>query len=227
MSRVALFDLDGTLIRLPSSERRFIGELWSRRLLNWRRATLFALYLPVWLPRFGRDVARKNKAYLSGLEIGQVESLGRDFARHLAAEVTSPMRQALEDHQESGDYTVLLTGSPYFIAQPLGRLLGFDEVIATQPARAGSRFSWLPPTQHPLGREKLTLAQAVCNRQQKPLSEAAAYGDSRQDVALLSEVGQPVAVCPDDSLRQVAQEDGWTILMADQTSGYSQRLRRK
>ena len=48
--RAAIFDLDGTLIGLPSSERRFIGELWAERRIDWRRAGLFALFPLVWLP---------------------------------------------------------------------------------------------------------------------------------------------------------------------------------
>ena len=212
MTRLALFDLDGTLINLPSTERRFIAELWTRRLINWRRASLFALFLPVWLPRFGADVARKNKAYLSGLEIEAIESLGQNFARQLADEVTAAVRQALEQHKLAGDYIVLLTGSPYFIAEPLGQVLGFDEVIATQPARSGQQFSWLPPTQHPMGYRKLSLAEEVCERRGLELSDAAAYGDSRLDLALLKAAGQPIAVSPDASLAQVAQAKGWRVV---------------
>ena len=212
MTRAAIFDLDGTLISLPSSERRFIGELWSRRLLNWRRATLFALFLPVWLPRFGRDVARKNKAYLSGLDIQTIEQLGEAFAQRLAEEVTGPMQEALDEHRRAGDLIVLLTGSPYFIAEPLAQALGFDEVIATRPATSGHRFSWLPPVQHPMGQDKLELARDLCRRHGLNLNESAAYGDSRLDLALLERTGRPVAVSPDDSLRQTARDQGWQVI---------------
>ena len=122
-ARAAIFDLDGTLIDLPSSEHRFIGELWVRRAINWRRASLFALFLLVWLPRFGTDVARRNKAYLSGLPVDEIEALGQHFADQLATEVRPALRERLSDHQSCGDFTLLLSGSPYFIAQPLGSRL--------------------------------------------------------------------------------------------------------
>jgi putative phosphoserine phosphatase/1-acylglycerol-3-phosphate O-acyltransferase len=39
-----------------------------------------------------------------------------------------------------------------------------------------------------------------------------AYADGGTDVDLMSQVGHPVAVFPDDILRAVAQSRGWPIL---------------
>lgn len=210
--RAAIFDLDGTLIGLPSSERRFIGELWARRAIDWRRASLFALFLLVWLPRFGTDVARRNKAYLSGLSVSEVESLGEHFAGQLAGEVRPALLARLRDHQSRGDFTLLLSGSPYFIARPLGRRLGFDAVIAGQPTIRGERFSWLPASSHPLREAKATLAAEACAARGTRLADATAYGDSALDLPLLLRVAHPVAVQPDLSLRRVARARRWPIL---------------
>jgi phosphoserine phosphatase len=38
------------------------------------------------------------------------------------------------------------------------------------------------------------------------------YSDSRNDLALLEQVSEPVAVNPDATLRGIAQERGWRIL---------------
>ena len=210
--QVAIFDLDGTLIRLPSSERRFVAQLWVRRLINWRRAALFASFPLAWLPRFGRDVARKNKAYLSGLDVALVQSLGRAFAAELLAEVPRTMRGELEQHQRAGRATLLLTGSPDFIAEPLGALLGFSEVIATRPAQRGGRYTWMPPLVHPMGKTKLALARDFCQRRGTTLAAASAYGDSRLEIPLLAQCARPVAVDPDSHLRHAAAARGWRIL---------------
>jgi HAD superfamily phosphoserine phosphatase-like hydrolase len=210
--RAAIFDLDGTLIGLPSSERRFIGELWARRRIDWRRASLFAVFLLVWLPRFGTDVARRNKAYLSGLPVREVESLGERFADQLTGEVRPALLARLREHQRRGDFTLLLSGSPYFIAEPLGAALGFEAVIATRPATTGDAFSWLPPVCHPLGAAKARLAALACRVRDLDLAAAAAYGDSALDLPLLLRVADPVAVAPDRTLWRAARARRWPVL---------------
>lgn len=212
MRRAAIFDLDGTLIQLPSSERRFIGELWAQRLINWRRGLLFGLFLVAWLPRFGSDVARKNKAYLSGLRVEDMEAMGQTFAQALRRNISPRLQQALKDHQQAGDHTLLLTGSPYFIAEPLGQLLGFDEISGTRLAVSDEYFSWLPPTEHPLGEDKVRLARAFCQAHGLRLRDAAAYGDSKFDLPLLNAVKDPVAVAPDATLEATAAAQGWEII---------------
>ena len=39
-----------------------------------------------------------------------------------------------------------------------------------------------------------------------------AYGDGGTDIPLLSEVGHPVAVCPDDLLLAHARARGWPVM---------------
>ena len=211
--RAAIFDLDGTLIPLPSSERRFIRQLWSRGFIGWRRGALFGVFLLLWLPRYGRDVSRKNKAYLTGLPIDEIEALGHRFANHhLLPDVAPAVLARLRAHQAAADVTLLLTGSPYFLAEPLGEALGFDAVIATRPAVRGKVFSALPPPVHPVAHDKPALADAFCRAHHLRLSDAAAYGDSRLDLPLLRAVAHPVAVDPDDALRQAALSARWTVL---------------
>ncbi len=211
--RAAIFDLDGTLIPLPSSERRFFRELWRRGLIDARRGALFGLFFVLWLPRYGRDVARKNKAYLSGLPVDEIESLGRRFVHEqLLADLSPAVLARLRAHQRAADVTLLLTGSPYFIADPLGAALGFDAVIATRPAVRGNVFSAFPPPVHPMAQDKPALADNFCRAHRLRLSAATAYGDSRLDLPLLRRVADPVAVDPDDALRQAAQSARWPVL---------------
>lgn len=223
--RAAIFDLDGTLIPLPSSERRFFRELWSRGLIDGRRGALFGLFFLLWLPRYGRDVSRKNKAYLSGLPVADVEALGQRFAhKQLLPNVASSVLARLRAHQVAADTTLLLTGSPYFLAEPLGEALGFDTVIATRPAARGNVFSAFPPTLHPMAQDKPALADTFCRAHHLRLSDAAAYGDSRLDLPLLRRVADPVAVNPDDLLREAAQSAHWSVLDAlDPTAPNQQR----
>ena len=66
---LVLFDLDGTLTRGPSAERLFIGELLFQNVLGPRQIAAFLWFGPLWVRRFGKDVWKKDKAYLTGLSV--------------------------------------------------------------------------------------------------------------------------------------------------------------
>ncbi len=213
---LALFDADGTLFPNPSSESRFIRHLMRRGRLG--PAQLYhacAFMVRAW-PCYGRHVGRKNKAYLCGLEEGEIAELARDFVR---AEIVPLLRPELLDrireHRERGDHLVLLTGTLEFIARPLAEHLAMDEVVATRPAIRDGRFTADPPLRHPLGLEKLDLARDLGQRLGIPASAWTAYGDSRYDIPLLEHCGQAVVVTPDAHLAALAEARGWEILNAD------------
>jgi len=206
-------DLDGTLLRGRSSEREFILELLRLRMLGARQVFPFLGFPLLHVFRFGTDVWRKDKAYLSGLDCGEIEAFAGGFvSRRLMGRICPEMRRRLESHLRAGDPVVLLTGTPDFIARPLAGALSIPEVCATVCASRGGRFLAEPPRVHPLGKEKRLLAGEWCRRSGGVLSESAAYGDSYQDVHLLEAVGRPVAVHPDRRLRRHALARAWEVI---------------
>ncbi len=212
---LAFFDADGTLFPNPSSESRFIRQLLAEGRLGppqYFQALWFMLR--AW-PCYGRHTGRKNKAYLSGLREAEMAALGRRFvAQRLRPLLRPALLERIEMHRRRGDRLVLLTGTPWFIAEPLGEHLGMDEVCATRPASDGERFLAAPPFIHPLGMEKLDLARRIGERLDIPPHRWSAYGDSRYDLPLLRHCAAPVAVTPDPVLMQAARAAGWEIIAA-------------
>lgn len=208
-----LVDLDGTLLDQPSSEARFIRHLVRERVLGSRQALAAAVYFLRWWPRYGRDVGRKNKAYLTGLECAQVAMLARRFvARDILPALRPWMLERLCLHVEAGERIVLITGAPGFIAAPVARHLGAEACCATVCDRAGGLYTANPPRRHPYGADKLMLAEKWCNRQGVGLRDCTAYADARYDAPLLAAVGRPVAVTPDRGLAETARRRGWEII---------------
>lgn len=211
--RMVLVDIDGTLFGGANSEVSFLLYLLRRRKLGPRQLLSALWFYLRWAPRYGRHVAKKNKAYLNGLEVAEVRSLAQRFVTEMLLPKVRPvMVQRLKMHRRAGDTVVLLSGTLQFIAEPLYRALGLDDCSATRCSEKGGVLSSRPPVAHPFGREKLLHAAELCKRHRLSLTKAAAYGDSRYDLTLLSYVARPVAVAPDHALERVAREQGWEVI---------------
>lgn len=211
-----LVDLDGTLIDAPGSERRFIAQLMRKHVLGAAQWWAAGIFLLRYGTRFGRDVARKNKAYLAGLQCRRVEECAAEFAaRVLIPELRAFMLERLQQHLAAGDKVVLLTGAPDFLAAPLAQHLGLTACCATVCHRRDDRFTAQPPVRHPLKWDKRRLAEALCARAGCTLRDCTAYADARHDLPLLEAVGRAVAVTPDRDLTRAAMRHNWEILTGE------------
>ena len=218
--RAVFVDLDGTLIDRPGSEARFLRYLFLRGRLGSRQIMAAAAFFLVHGIPLGRHAARKNKAYLYGLDTGETSALaGAWVRRELIPGLRPLVLERLESHRQAGDRIVLLTGAPDFIAEPLAAYLELDDCIATQPAKSDGRFAFGPPDRHPFGAAKLHLAQAWCERTKLALSHSVAYADAHYDIPLLRAVEHAVAVTPDVLLAPEALRLGWEILEPNRVAG--------
>jgi HAD superfamily hydrolase (TIGR01490 family) len=211
--RAVLFDVDGTLLDKPGTEARFVFYLLRRRVLGWRQLRSALVFFLRWGWRYHGDTARKNKAYLDGLEIAMIGSLAAEFVvREVVPRLRPALVQRLHRHREGGEQVALLTGTPDFIAAPLAGALGIEHYCATRCRDDGHRFLPAPPLRHPLGTSKFTHARRLCAVLGVRLQDCIAYADTARDLPLLSRVRQPVAVTPDRTLRHIARERDWEIL---------------
>jgi phosphoserine phosphatase len=62
------------------------------------------------------------------------------------------------------------------------------------------------------GAAKATAARAIAEREGFDLADCWAYGDSANDIAILSAVGHPCAINPEPRLRRHCAEVGWPVL---------------
>ena len=205
--------MDGTLLRGASSERLFIGHLLRTGRLGPRQVAAAMLFgLRHWR-EYGRQTSKKNKAYLAGLAVSEVQQVAEAFVRdRLVPHMRDALVERLMGHRRAGDWVALLTGTPDFIAIPLGQAVGAVAVRATRCATRNGVFLSAPPLEHPFGQRKVRAAAALCAELGTPVSSCVAYADSAYDLPLLERVGRPVAVHPDQRLRQAATRRGWEVL---------------
>jgi HAD superfamily hydrolase (TIGR01490 family) len=212
---LAIFDIDGTVVFGRSTERAFAAWLWRRGVLRYRGLAAFAGFLLRYLPRYGRHITKKNKAWLTGLAVATVEEEANRFivdevTRWLAPDVVA----RLDSHIAAGDQVVLLSGTLDCLAAALGRQLGIADCVGTSCLTDGDVFVAAPPTRHPFAESKRELLDDLCSQFSVSPREVTAYADSHHDILLLDAVGFPVAVNPDKRLSRMAKAKGWEVLRA-------------
>jgi HAD superfamily hydrolase (TIGR01490 family) len=222
--KLALFDLDHTLIPFDS------GMAWTEFLVS--AGALPADATQRYLGFCHQYVAgtldihamhRASVAPLARFPRPLLDQWGREFELRLAPRLPAAMRALVQQHQDAGDLCAIVTATTRFIAEPLGRLFGIDQVLATEPATAdGSPLGALTGeiAGLPCYREhKLTHVQRWLAERQPPLAGGLAaferscfYSDSASDLPLLQAVTDPVAVRPDERLRKHALREGWPVI---------------
>lgn len=210
---LAVFDVDGTLVAGPSTEKRLFWRLLSGGWLGPGQLLSFLRFGAARSARYGRHTWKKNKAYLAGLPCVELEALVSGWVtRSTPRWWFEPCVERLRRHQAAGDTVVLLSGTPQFLADALARELHATRAIGTLCASASGRFLPLAPLRHPFGADKLALARSLCAELRVPAADVFAYGDSVHDLPLLRFAGHPVAVRPDAALRSAAEAAGWETL---------------
>jgi HAD superfamily hydrolase (TIGR01490 family) len=213
--RLAIFDLDHTL--LTGDSDHLWGEYMIRHDLvereNHKRQNdrFYEDYKAGTL-----DIAAYTRFALEPLvRLGAQALLPlRDrFIREVVEPIIAPAAPALlERHRIQGDTLLIITATNAFITRPIAELLGVDDLLATEPEVRDGRYTG-------------SIAGIPCYREGKPARLAqwraqqderyehiTFYSDSHNDLPLLRQADQAIAVDPDDTLRAEAQRNGWPII---------------
>jgi putative phosphoserine phosphatase/1-acylglycerol-3-phosphate O-acyltransferase len=209
--RTTFFDVDGTLLPPPSTERRFFRWLLTHRNIGLRHVARGVLSM---LADFPWSAARfkANKAYLGGEPVDRFQSLGAGFVTAaIVPIVRREAREAIERHRRDGDRIVLLTGTLDLLARPLARALAIDGVVCGQLEQWDGRFTGRSLSPHPYGEGKAAALRDYARREGIDLAQAALYSDDWSDLPALRLVGRPTLVNPSPRLRQLAEQRGLTV----------------
>jgi len=237
MTRLALFDLDHTLIPTDSDHE------WGRFMIK------LGIVDPV---AFARDNERFFEDYRNGcldiyaylrVAVAPLTKYPRDqldvwhaqFMQEVILPKILPQARALvAEHQAQGDLCCLITATNAFVTAPIGRALGIEHLLAIDlktevhaddmsasaldgraAASVRGRYTGEVDGVPSFQAGKITRTEAWLASRGEKLSDferSFFYSDSRNDIPLLEKVSDPVATNPDDTLRAHAKAHGWRIL---------------
>ncbi|MEO7954066.1 MAG: HAD-IB family hydrolase [Polaromonas sp.] len=218
LKKIALFDLDHTLIPIDSDYEW--GEFTIA--MGWcdatefkrRNAEFFAQYRAGTLDvhdyvRFATQAIREQGA------IKSIAAHARFMSEVVQKAMTKQARELLDRHRVAGDELVIVTATNEFVTRPIAQAFGVHELIAVELEQdaQGNLTGEIRGT--PSAREgKVTRMEQWLEARKLRWSdvETTFYTDSMNDLALLEKANWPVATNPDERLRALATERGWRIL---------------
>jgi HAD superfamily hydrolase (TIGR01490 family) len=216
--RLALFDLDGTLI--PRDSDHLFGQFMVR--LGWADSTQFALRNDEFYSQYQAGCLDIN-AYVDFCTAPwrrrsveqQRLALQRFMAEVMADEIRPVARELIASHRRAGDLIAIVTATNEFVTRPIATAFGVADLIAVELERdaAGEVTGRIRGT--PSFREgKIVRVEQWLSAQKRRLNDFDSvffYSDSVNDLPLMERVSDPVATNPSPSLEVIARERGWRI----------------
>jgi len=127
--------------------------------------------------------------------------------------ITQKSRDLVESHLD--DARVIVTATNSFVTAPIAREFGIEHLVATEPEEQGGEFTGRVVGQPCFREGKVVRVEAWLAEHGLnwgSFEETWFYSDSLNDLPLLSLVTHPVAVDPDETLKEAALENGWMII---------------
>jgi len=213
MLKLAVFDLDGTLLKGTSAENHLLRYLRRERLIGPLQLFYFLGEMLRLLPQGVRATIRRNKKYLRRIRVTRFAEALPTFCREYLHPRLSPgVTRRMLELKGQGYCIVLLSGSLQPILEELKALLPADEVLGSVVEIEDGLFTGRVLGLHPYGRDKLLALEKHFSSQRIGYAESYAFADRHSDIPLLEKFGHPVAVHPDKKLRRVAVQRGWEIV---------------
>ncbi len=212
---LAIFDLDNTLIADDSD------FLWGQFLVN--QGIVDKDHYEQANSKFYEDYKQGRLDIVEFLDFSLAPLAKNDaeqlfqWRKQFIEEVISPIllqpaRNLVNQHREQGDTLLVITATNRFVTEPIVKLYGIDNLLATTPefinGQYTGKFIGAPCFQN----GKVTLLQEWLKESEESMENSWFYSDSHNDLALLKLVENPVAVDPDNILRDYAEQAQWPII---------------
>lgn len=212
---LAIFDLDNTLIAGDSDHG------WGEFMVE--KNLVDAKYYKEMNDKFYADYESGCLDIFAYLEFSlePLTKIPREKLKRLHQEfmsnVIAPMKlkkaeQLIKAHRDAGDRLLVITSTHRFIVEPICQSLGIDEIIATDLEEIDGKFTGKVSGTPTFKEGKVIRLNQWLIEQGEINKQSYFYSDSINDLPLLLEVANPIAVDPDSALRKEAESRNWKII---------------
>ena len=212
----AFFDVDNTVLR--GAAIFFLARgLYQREFLTLRDIARFGWQQAYFL-LVGEnldhvaDIQDRALSFVAGHSVAELRAIGEEVFDELMADKIWPGTLELARmHEDAGQRVWLVTATPVEVADVISHRLGLTGALGTVAEHVDGIYTGRLVGAPMHGKAKAAAVAALAEREGLDLSRCSAYSDSANDIPLLSLVGHPVAVNPDQRLRSHARANGWPV----------------
>lgn len=217
MSKFAVFDIDGTLIRWQLyhavvdklAKRGALGESAEKK-LNDARMTWKRREHPEAFKTYELALISIYESAFSTLDVKEFDAMVQEVIEEYKDQVYTYTRDLIKDLKKQGYLLLAISGSHTELVQEIAKYYQFDDFVGTRYARKEGKFSGM---EFLASKDKKAVLQQLVAKHKLEFSESVAVGDSKSDAAMLEMVEHPIAFNPDQSLFEIATQHGWNIVI--------------
>ena len=213
--RLAIFDLDNTLIA-GDSDHSWGEFLVQKNLVD---ATAYAEANDRFYQQYKaatlniQEYLNFSLAPLTRYTLDELAAFHQEFIRDNIEPMMLPKAKALlQQHRDQGDYLLIITATNSFVTHPIAKYLGVDDILASDAEILNGRYTGKGRGTPCFQGGKVIRLQEWLKEKNYNLEDAYFYSDSINDLPLLEQVPNPVAVDADERLSKIAVERGWKIM---------------
>ena len=213
---LAIFDLDNTILN-GDSDYSWINFLIGKRLVDkdeYERKNKY-FYNQYYQGKLNYDEwAEFALTTIKGKKPEEIEDILSKFLN----EIIEPMiniyaLKLLHDHTHNNDIMLLASATNSVIVEPIAKRLGFKNIVSTQVEIIDEIYTGKVLGIPALSEGKLIkVKEWMLQNSIESFDNTSFYSDSINDLPLLAVVSKPVAVNPDDMLREECRKRSWEII---------------
>ena len=213
---LAIFDLDNTILN-GDSDYSWINFLIEKRLVDkdeYERKNKY-FYDQYYQGKLNyNEWAEFALTTIKGKKPEEIE----DILSKFLSEIIEPMiniyaLKLLHDHTHNNDIMLLASATNSVIVEPIAKRLGFKNIVSTQVEIIDEIYTGKVLGIPALSEGKLIkVKEWMLQNSIESFDNTSFYSDSINDLPLLAAVSKPVAVNPDDMLREECRKRSWEII---------------
>ena len=212
-NRVALFDLDRTLIAVYSAVPLLMEQVKAKQ-VSWVGAAQ-QVFMALGQSREVYDfeeVLETAIGMLEGVSEQEFIRMGdRLFHKHLQRKLYVEAQELVDTHRQLGHHLVIVSSATRYQIEAVAEALDINHILCTELEVRSGKFTGVVKGAPCWAEGKLHAARAWCKQHKVKLDNAWFYTDALEDLPLLDAVGHPVAVNPTRGLEGHARGADWPV----------------
>lgn len=216
--KIAVFDIDGTIFR-SGLYREVVFELlrtkkfppeakaiFSEEEVNWKKRKADESFV-----QYEDKLAQLFYKYLPKLRVKDYEEASRQVVEKMGDFCYVYTRTLLKELRQKGYYLISISGSAEEVVQPFAKRLGFDLAIGALYEQKDGFYTgnFLTKTWH----KKDEILEKSLDWKKFTMKDSYAIGDTMGDASILAKVDHPIAFNPQKELFELAQQNGWSVVV--------------